>query len=212
MNTLQHHVISIGLILAAFAIGSSSIVVITEKATRQKIIDNERQTLLKAINILIPKQYYNNDILADTLEIPAEQKLATSKSSTVYRARLDGNPIAAVFTSIAPDGYSGKIKLLIGVYNNGDLAGVRVIQHKETPGLGDKIEPRKSDWINRFSGLSLNDPVSSQWQVKKDGGYFDQFTGATITPRAVVRAVKNALLYFKVHQETLFKPQFEKVL
>ena len=210
MNTLQHHVISIGLILAAFAIGTSSIVVITEKATRQKIIDNERQTLLKAINILIPMQRYNNDILADTIEIPPEQQLATSKPSTVYRARLDGNPIAAVFTSIAPDGYSGKIKLLIGVYSNGDLAGVRVIQHKETPGLGDKIEPRKSDWINEFSGLSLNEPISTQWQVKKDGGYFDQFTGATITPRAVIRAIKNALLYFKAHQDTLFHQQFEK--
>jgi len=206
MNALQRHILSIGFILAAFAIGASSVVVVTEQATRQKIIDNERQALLNAINILIPKQQYNNDILADTIEIAAKQQLATTKPTTVYRARRDGQAIAAVFTSIAPDGYSGKIKLLVGVYTNGELAGVRVISHKETPGLGDKIDARKSDWIKVFIGLSLNMPAIEQWHVKKDGGHFDEFTGATITPRAVIKAVKKALFYFKAHQDELFRP------
>jgi electron transport complex protein RnfG len=209
MNALQRHILSIGSILAAFAIGASSVVVFTEQATRQKILDNERQTLLNAINILIPQQQYNNDILADTIEIAAKQQLVTTKPSTVYRARRDGQAIAAVFTSIAPDGYNGKIKLLVGVYKNGDLAGVRVISHKETPGLGDKIDDRKSAWIKDFTGLSLNNPEIEQWHVKKDGGHFDQFTGATITPRAVIKAVKNALLYFKAHRDELFRPHNE---
>ena len=210
MNALQRHILSIGFMLAAFAIAASSVVVVTEQATRQKIIDNERQALLSALNILIPKQQYNNDILADTIEIAGKQQLATTKSTKVYRARLDGQAIAAVFTSIAPDGYSGKIKLLVGVYKNGDLSGVRVISHKETPGLGDKIDDRKSDWIKAFTGLSLNKPAIEQWRVKKDGGQFDQFTGATITPRAVIKAVKNALLYFKTHQNELFAPHNEQ--
>jgi len=210
MNAIQRHIVSIGLVLAAFAIGASSVVVITEQATRQKILDNERQTLLNAINILIPTQQYNNDILADTLEIAANSQLATTKPTTVYRARRDDKAIAAVFTSIAPDGYSGKIKLLVGVYHNGDLAGVRVISHKETPGLGDKVDARKSDWISHFSGLSLNEPKTEYWQVKKDGGHFDQFTGATITPRAVIKAVKNALLYFEAHRDELFRSHNEQ--
>lgn len=211
MNALQRHIVKIGLLLAAFAIATSSIVVITEKATRQKILDNERQTLLNAINLIVPTNKYNNDILADTLDIPANHTLATNKPTTVYRARFDGKATAAIFTSIAPDGYSGKIQLLVGIYQNGDLAGVRVINHKETPGLGDKVDARKSNWISQFSGLSLNEPELSRWQVKKDGGHFDQFTGATITPRAVVKAVKNALLYYDQHHDDLFERHNEQM-
>jgi electron transport complex protein RnfG len=205
MNAIQKHILSIGLMLAIFAIGSSSLVVITENATHDKIADNERQTLLNAINALVPAANYNNDILSDTLEIAPTKILSTTKSTTVYRARQNQQAVAAVFTSIAPNGYNGKITLLVGVYHTGKLAGVRVITHKETPGLGDKIDERKSDWITQFSGLSLNNPGSSQWSVKKDGGQFDQFTGATITPRAVIQAIKNALHYFEQHQNALFK-------
>jgi electron transport complex protein RnfG len=204
MNVIQKHILGVGLMLAIFAIGSSSLVVITESATRDKIAENERQALLNAINVLVPASQYNNDILSDTVEIIATPQLATTRSTTVFRARQGQQPIAAIFTSIAPNGYSGKITLLVAVYQTGKLAGVRVISHKETPGLGDKIDERKSDWITRFSGLSLTDPEPSQWAVKKDGGQFDQFTGATITPRAVIQAVKNALHYYEEHQEQLF--------
>jgi len=209
MNTIQKHILSIGLMLAVFAIGSTSLVVITENTTRDKIADNERQTLLNAINTLVPAADYNNDILADTLEIDPTEVLSTTTPTTVYRARHNQQAIAAIFTSIAPNGYNGRITLLVGIYQTGKLAGVRVITHKETPGLGDKIDERKSNWITQFSGLSLNNPIPAQWAVKKDGGQFDQFTGATITPRAVIQAVKNALHYFEQYQNTLFEQRPE---
>jgi len=205
MNAIQKHILKIGLLLALFAIGATSLVVITEQATRQKIIDNEREALLSALNALVPAEKYNNDILLDTLIVPESYLLSTTEPTAAYRARMDNKPVAIVFTSVAPNGYNGKIKLLIGVKHDGILAGVRVISHKETPGLGDKIDERKANWIHQFKDLSLMNPDSSKWHVKRDGGEFDQFTGATITPRAVIAAVKNALHYFERHQEQLFQ-------
>ncbi|MDO7598203.1 MAG: electron transport complex subunit RsxG [Pseudomonadota bacterium] len=205
MNVIQKHILSVGLVLAGFAVGATSIVAVTEAYTHDKIIENERQTLLSAINALVDSSEYNNDILTDVITLPKTQQLATKEETTVYRARHDGAPVAAVFTSIAPNGYSGSIKLLVGVYNDGTLAGVRVINHKETPGLGDKINENKTNWILKFKGLSLTNPTDSQWAVKKDGGEFDQFTGATITPRAVVTAVKRSLQFFEQNRDELFK-------
>jgi len=205
MNVIQKHILNVGLVLAAFAVGATSLVAITEAYTHDKIIDNERLSLLSAINALVDSHEYNNDILTDIIILPETKQLATKENTIVYRARKDGASVAAIFTSIAPNGYSGTIKLLVGVYYDGTLAGVRVINHKETPGLGDKINEKKTDWILKFKGLSLTNPVESQWAVKKDGGEFDQFTGATITPRAVVTAVKNALHYFEQNRDTLFK-------
>ena len=205
MNIIQKQILAVGLVLAGFAVGATSIVVVTEAYTHDKILDNERQTLLSAINALVDSSEYNNDILTDVLTLPKTKQLSTKESTTVYRARKDGAPVAAVFTSIAPNGYSGSIKLLVGVYYDGTLAGVRVINHKETPGLGDKINENKTNWILKFKGLSLTNPVESQWAVKKDGGEFDQFTGATITPRAVVTAVKNSLHFFEQNRDELFR-------
>lgn len=204
MSAFKDHILRVGLILAAFAIGSTTLVVLTEKNTHDKIIENERQTLLKAINAVVATDRYNNEILTDTLSITKNAQLGTTENSTVYRARMNGNPEAVVLTAIAPNGYNGKIKLLVGIAHTGSLTGVRVISHKETPGLGDKIDVKKADWILSFNGLSLSRPNTEKWKVKKDGGDFDQFTGATITPRAVVTAVKNALLYFESHREELF--------
>jgi electron transport complex protein RnfG len=205
VNLIHKHILTVGLVLAAFAIGATSIVALTEANTRDKIIENERQTLLLAINALVDDNEYNNDILTDIIILPSTQQLATKGNSTVYRARKDGRPVAAVFTSIAPNGYSGKITLLVGIYYDGSLAGVRVIKHKETPGLGDKINEKKTDWILKFKGLSLVNPIESRWAVKKDGGEFDQFTGATITPRAVISAIKKSLQFFEQNQDELFK-------
>ena len=112
---------------------------------------------------------------------------------------------AAVLTAVAPEGYGGGIRLLVAINYDGTLAGVRVLSHHETPGLGDKIEAERSDWILQFEGLSLENPAPRNWRVKKDGGRFDQFTGATITPRAVVAAVYDALVYFEAHREALFE-------
>mgnify|MGYP000034593847 FL=1 len=205
MDEIKTKILKVGLMLALFAIGATSLVSLTEANTRDKILDNERQTLLAAINALVDSSEYDNDILTDTLLIPGVRQLGTKDFTKVYRARKDSRPIAAVFTSIAPNGYNGKIKLLVGVYSDGTLAGVRVIKHKETPGLGDKIDVKKADWILKFKGLSLTNPSESRWKVKKDGGEFDQFTGATITPRAIVTAVKKALQYFDKNHDELFK-------
>jgi len=205
MSIFTTKILPVGLILAVFASVAISLVAMTEVATHERIAENERQTLLAAINALVKPDDYDNAILADTLTLPATTQLATQQDTIVYRARQDGQAIAAIFTSIAPNGYNGKIKLLVGVYYDGSLAGVRVISHKETPGLGDKIDVKKSDWILRFAGLSPTNPTVSKWVVKKDGGVFDQFTGATITPRAVVSAVHNALVYFAGNRDALFK-------
>lgn len=204
MNMFKDHILRVGLILAVFAIGSSSFVVLTEGATHDKILENERETLLNAINAVIPQDRYNNEILSDTLILGSNKLLGTKEISTAYRARNNGEPVAVAFTAIAPNGYNGKIHLLVGISFEGELTGVRVIKHKETPGLGDKIDIKKADWILGFNGLSLSNPDESMWKVKKDGGEFDQFTGATITPRAIVTAVKKALLYFDKRRDELF--------
>ena len=196
-----------GLRLALFALVATGLVSLIESLTRDKIIDNERQILLMAINAVVDHKLYNNDILTDTLSLPATKQLGTADSSTIYRARMNGKPVAVILTAIAPNGYSGKIKLLIGINYDGTLTGVRAISHKETPGLGDKIDQTKSNWILQFTGLSLQNPMQSNWQVKKDGGDFDAFTGATITPRAVIAAIKKSLLYFKQYRDQLFAAQ-----
>lgn len=204
MKDLQKHILRVGLLLGLFAIVATTLVALTEQNTREQIKQNERERLLSGINDLIPHQEYDNTILQDTIALPATAELGTQETTRVYRARRDGKPVAAILTVVAPDGYSGKIKMLVGIYHSGKLAGVRVINHKETPGLGDKIDEKKSDWILQFEGLSLKNPAESNWKVKKDDGAFDQFTGATITPRAVVTAVKRALAYFRSEKKALF--------
>lgn len=205
MNAVYSRILRVGLMLAVFAIVATSLVTLTEENTHDKILDNERQTLLNAMNVLVDNNDYDNDILADTLILGSNKQLGTKETSIAYRARKGTTPVAVILTAIAPDGYNGNIKLLIGINYDGSLSGVRVISHKETPGLGDKINERKADWILKFKGLSLLNPEVSKWQVKKDGGDFDQFTGATITPRAVVTAVKKALQYFEKRRDALFE-------
>lgn len=197
-------VIRVGLMSAIFAIFATTLVAYIEQSTRAKITENERQALLEALNVLLPKQAYDNNILDDTIELPPIAELGTQSPTTVYRARKNNKPVAVILNSIAPDGYSGSINMLMAIYTDGSLAGVRVISHKETPGLGDKIEAHRDDWILQFTGLSLQSPDESRWKVKKDGGDFDQFTGATITARAVVNAIKRTLQFFDDNQNKLF--------
>ncbi|MGB5328185.1 MAG: electron transport complex subunit RsxG [Gammaproteobacteria bacterium] len=193
-----------GVFLSLFAVVGTTLVALTEYTTSEAIVENERQLLLRNLYALLPRDKLDNDIAADILELPASTLLGTDDASTVYRARLDGEPVAAIFNSVAPDGYNGKIHLLVGVYIDGRLAGVRVVKHAETPGLGDAVEIRKSPWINDFAGKSLDNPTPERWRVKRDGGDFDQFTGATITPRAVVAAVRNTLLYYQQNADMIF--------
>ncbi len=200
----QNPIMRVGLMLALFAISATALVALTEENTRGQIAANEREALLEAIKVLVPAEKFDNQILQDTLMLPATAAISTTQTATVYRARKNGEPVAAIFTVVAPDGYSGSIRMLMGIYYDGTLAGVRVINHKETPGLGDKIEAKRNDWILQFEGLSLDKPDKNQWKVKKDGGHFDQFTGATITPRAVVNALRGALEYFQGNRDKLF--------
>ncbi len=193
-----------GLFLCLFAVVGTSFVAVTEYNTRQAIAENERRVLLRNLHALLPADKLDNDIVNDSIVIAASLLLGTVNKSLVYRARLRGEPVAVVFNSIAPNGYSGKIHLLVGVYFDGSIAGVRAIKHAETPGLGDAIEIQKSPWIRDFDAKSLDNLTRLHWLVKRDGGVFDQFTGATITPRAVVQAVKNTLLYYEKNADRLF--------
>ena len=193
-----------GLFLWLFAVVGTSLVAVTEFASSDAIADNERRVLLRNLHALLPPGELDNDIAADTIRLSPSPLLGTDEASTAYRARLDGEPVAVIFNSIAPDGYNGRIHLLVGVYVDGRLAGVRVVKHAETPGLGDGIEIRKSPWIKGFDGKSLQDPGPGGWAVRRDGGEFDQLTGATITPRAVVAAVRNTLLYYRQNADMIF--------
>ena len=207
MSTINRRQILIsGAFLWLFAVGGTTLVALTEYSTGSAIAENERQLLLRNLYALLPREKLDNDIATDTLQLPATPLLGTDSTSLAYRARLGGEPVAVVFNSIAPNGYSGSIHLLVGVYVDGSLAGVRVVKHSETPGLGDAIDSRKSDWIRGFDGKSLTNPAANGWQVKRDGGEFDQLTGATITPRAVVRAVHNTLLYYRDNADMIFQP------
>ncbi|MGD8908372.1 MAG: electron transport complex subunit RsxG [Chromatiales bacterium] len=204
--TKQRAIFMAGAILAIFAIAGTSLVAFTHAATKARIAANERETLLRTLHALVPPETIDNDMVLDTLEVN-DAELLGAPLTTVYRGRKQGAPVAAVLTTLVPNGYSGPIKLLVAVRYDGTLGGVRVISHKETPGLGDKVEERRSDWIHSFTGKSLGNPPLEKWKVKRDGGVFDQFTGATITPRAIVQAVTKTLLYVRAHKDALYDKQ-----
>ncbi len=194
-----------GALLAAFAIAGVAVVSLAWEKTAPLIAENERHVLTATLNEILPAHLHDNDLVDDAITVTNPELLGTAAPVTVYRAYLDGRPVAALFTSVAPDGYSGEIRLLVGILADGRICGVRVLAHRETPGLGDPIEIERSDWITGFDGTSLENPALQRWDVVRHGGAFDQFTGATITPRAVVRAVKNTLIYFREHRDELFE-------
>lgn len=206
MKTLARSMGVAALILTGFAIVGTGLVVVTYSGTRDIIAEAQRAALEASLNQLVPADRYDNRVTEDRIEVVAPEWLGTDQPVAVYRARRNGQPVALFATPVAPDGYSGPIQLLVGVYADGALAGVRVLAHKETPGLGDGIEEKRSPWILAFAGKSLDSPQSERWKVKKDGGVFDQFTGATITPRAVVKATRKFLEYVRTHREQLFTP------
>ena len=191
------------LILSLFSLLGIGLVATEYQHTKATIAANERAALLRALEELVPAASFDNDLLNDTATA-RDPALGDGKSITVFIARKHGEPAAVILPVAAPDGYNGLIHLLIAVRADDSLAGVRVINHRETPGLGDFIEVEKSAWIKGFEGRSLNDPPEARWKVKRDSGDFDQFTGATITPRAVVKSVKNTLEFFRSHRAELF--------
>ena len=204
MNIVRNMIIS-AIVLALFAITGTFFVSYTYENTIDRISKNKRQALLKAFHVLISPADHDNDIFTDIKQVTDKNLLGSKKPVNVYRARKNDKPVAVIINSVAPDGYNGKIELLVAIKYSGVLAGVRVVDHKETPGLGDAIEENRSDWITKFKLLSLTNPDKKGWAVKRDGGEFDQFTGATITPRAVVKAVYNTLSYYKEHRDTIYE-------
>lgn len=192
-------------ILGAFAVATAGLIALTFQGTAARIDSAEKQAAQRALFELVPQSRHDNDLLDDTvpLERFAGDAGGLGNSGAIHIARQNGQPVAYIIPAVAPDGYSGDIRMIVGVNADGALAGVRVLSHKETPGLGDKIELAKSNWILSFDGKSLQNPAESGWQVKKDGGEFDQFTGATITPRAVVRQVKEVLQFVEKYRAQL---------
>lgn len=195
-------------ILSLFAISTAAALAITNELTIGKVECNKQAALMASLNEVMLHDRHDNDLLADRITV--SDPLLGRNGHHIYRARQDGEPNGAVLEATAPDGYGGNIALIVGVDMQGKVQGVRVVPpHNETPGLGDKIETKKSDWIYGFNGLSLGNPADAGWAVKKDGGQFDSFTGATITPRAVVGAVHRALQYFDANQTAVFEAPSE---
>ena len=176
--------------------------------TKPAIEASAAEEKMKLVDEVLQRSEYDNNLLTDTVTLPATVELGLADPSTLYRARKAGAPVALVFEAVAPDGYAGKIRLIMAVRTNGEVAGVRVTQHKETPGLGDYVEVKKDKnkarpWITQFTGLSLAQVSDKEWKVKKDGGRIDYYAGATVTPRAVTKAVLKATQWFAANRDRL---------
>jgi len=197
-------------LLASMGLFASFIMVLGNIATEEDINLRIKEDMQASLEQVIPSTLHDNDLFEDTFTFTPKIKLSQSEKVNVYRARSKNKIMAIAFESTGI-GYSGEIKVIMGVNMKGELLGVRVISHAETPGLGDKIEVKKNDWITKFTGLSLLNPPPEKWKVKKDGGIFDQFTGATITPRAVVKAVHKGLIFFsELKKQNLFESDTER--
>ena len=188
--------------LAVLALLAALVAGIAERATGARIVENQRRAALAVLHSVLPADVHDNDLLADVMEAVDGELLGSTRPHRIYRARMGGAPAGVVMEVTARGGYGGPIELLIGIHADGRVAAVRVGANHETPGIGDGVE--RKDWISQFDGRSLTDPPPEDWLVKRDGGSFDELTGATITPRAVVKGVYNALLYFRKHEQDIF--------
>ncbi len=193
--------------LLFFALVGTGLLALTYNLTHETIAQSEEAEKLKLVSQVLPASAYDNDIMKAKATIPGDPLLGSKTDTVIYRGQLKGETSAVVLQAIAPDGYGGKINLLIAIHKDGRLAGVRVASHNETPGLGDYIEAAKNNWVLGFDGLSLEQPRDSDWKVKKDGGSFDYRAGATITPRAVIKAVHRTLQYAAQHHDELYAPR-----
>jgi electron transport complex protein RnfG len=205
MNPVFRNALRTSTVLFVFAIIGTAMMAYTFRQTRPVIEKSEQAEKLILINQVLPRHLYDNDLLAAARELPADRLLGTRKPSAAWLATKANVPAGIVLEAIAPEGYSGDIALLIGISADGTVTGVRATRHKETPGLGDYIETAKSGWILQFDGKRAEENDKRRWRVKKDGGEFDSRAGATITPRAIVKAVRQALEYFHEHRSELLR-------
>lgn len=189
-NSMKH-----GLILGAFCLGFGILIALTDLVTAEEIAARAMEDKINSLSQVLPAELHDNNPIADAVKLKDEH----DKEITVYRAMKEGK-VTGLAYEIHGSGYAGEMKLMMGIDPEGKILGVRVLAHKETPGLGDKIEVKKGDWILRFTGLSLGNPPVEKWKVKKDGGQFDQFAGATITPRGVVKAIREGMEFFAANQ------------
>ncbi|MDR3056375.1 MAG: electron transport complex subunit RsxG [Zoogloeaceae bacterium] len=197
-------------ILLTYVVIFTGILAAAEQWTRPAIEASRTAEKMKFINEVLPAKNYDNDLLADTLSLPPTPELGLKSESRVYRARLGGKPAALVLEAVAPDGYAGDIRLILGITAEGTITGVRVAEHRETPGLGDYIDLKKDrnkarPWIRQFDGLNYPQVPDGEWKVKKDKGRFDSHTGATVSPRAVIAAVHRAAQFVSAHKDALFE-------
>jgi len=197
-----------GWLLGTFALITAGLIALTHELTAERIALQEQRLVLSTLNKIIPPTRYNNELSSDCVVV--EHELLGQYPARLYRARLNETPVALAVEVVTPEGYSGNIKVLTALLDNQTVGGARVLNHKETPGLGDKIDERISDWINSFQALPTTQVKTSLWGVKKDGGQFDQFTGATITPRAVVSAVGNGVTFMQEHWDIAFSPSLSE--
>jgi len=200
---MNNTVLRNGLILGGFALVTTSIIALTFSFTAQRIEAAKERQLLTTLNQVVAPSMHDNELHTDCIEVQATELLG-NKPQRVYRSRQGDANTALIIETTAPNGYSGAIDLVVAIDLQNTVLAARVVNHKETPGLGDKIELRVSDWILSFSDVVYDEQRDDRWGVKKDGGQFDQFTGATITPRAVVEAIKNAAIYGQNNIQTLF--------
>jgi electron transport complex protein RnfG len=197
---------STGLALLVFSVVGAGLLSGTFTLTHPAIEQSEQADKRLLVNQTLPAGSHDNDLVRDARPLAADPLLGLKRPGLAYPARKDGQTVAVVLEAAAPDGYSGEIRLLVGILADGRVAGVRVTAHKETPGLGDYIDLARSTWVRQFDGKSLADPVPERWKVKKDGGQYDYRAGATVTPRAIVKAVRKALEYFAAHRSALLAP------
>ena len=199
-----------GAILAVLAAICTALVAITHSTTAPRIAANAQAYLEQSLQPVLEGLEYDGKLSESTVIIEPPHELPGDNPVMVYRVYADGAPVAALFIVTAKDGFSGPIKLLVGIAADGEISGVRVLEHRETPGLGDLIESSKSDWIEQFRKRSLTDPDTELWSIKRDGGVYDQLTGASITPRSVIKAIKATLLYFEANRDKVFADTGEK--
>jgi len=198
------NVIKGGVTLAVIAAVCTALVALTFALTRDRIVANETAWLERNLQPALAGLFFDSGITESKLTVAAPHNLPGTDDASIYRVYAADAPVAALFVVSARDGYSGPIRLLVGIDVEGAITAVQVLEHRETPGLGDRVEAGKSDWVKQFAGRSLINPMPDGWAIKRDGGEFDQLTGASVTPRAIVNAVRETLLYFAANDASVF--------
>jgi electron transport complex protein RnfG len=193
-----------GLTLAVIGAVCTSLVAATYQTTKDRIAANDKALLEQSLAPALSGIFYDSGVTESRLVLQPPHDLPGNDPAVIYRVFAGDEPVAALFAVTARDGFSGPIRVLVGMDYAGAVTGVRILQHRETPGLGDKIESTRSDWVFQFDGRSLGDPAAQRWAIRGDGGDFDQLTGASVTPRAIIKAIRDTLLYFNSNRDEVF--------